>query len=276
VNILGINCFSHDTAAALLQDGLPVAFVEEERFNRDKHTKAFPDHAVEFCLRTAGIAIGDVDVVAFAHKAGVDYLRGAADALKRLPRSGKRLAVQSYVDLMLAKKQRDFARRWGYRGKVINVGHHQAHAASAFYSSGFDEAAVLTLDRGGDFLSTTLAHGRGSKVSTLQEVANPDSLGEVYTAVTWWLGFHPNADEGKVMGLAPYGTDRYVALFRDVLRLTPDGLFTVNLAWFRSSNDSARRGFRRARSPTTTRTWPSESRRSPRRRPCTWPGPCTG
>ncbi len=230
--ILGINCFSHDTAAALLEDGVPVAFIEEERFNREKHTRAFPDRAIEFCLREAGISIHEVDVVAFAHRAGVDYGRGALDALKRLPRSAKRLAAQTYVDLALWKKQVDFSRRWGYRGRVANVGHHDAHAAAAFYPSGFDEAAVLTLDRGGDFLSTTIGHGQGASLRPLAEVRNPHSLGEVYTAVTGWLGFHPNADEGKVMGLAPYGTDRYAPVFRDFVRLTSDGLFEVNLSWF--------------------------------------------
>jgi carbamoyltransferase len=233
VNVLGINCFSHDTAAALLQDGRPVAFMEEERFNRDKHTKAFPDSAIEFCLRQGGVAMRDVDVVAFAHRAGVDYARGLRDVAGRLPRSAKRLAAQTYVDAMLWKKQRDFLRRWGYGGRVANVGHHEAHAASAFFSSGFDEAAVLTLDRGGDYLSTTLGVGRANRLQTLKEVRNPDSLGEVYTALTWWLGFHPNSDEGKVMGLAPYGTDRLLPVFRDLLRLTGDGLFRVDLSWFR-------------------------------------------
>jgi carbamoyltransferase len=238
VNILGINCFSHDTAAALLQDGRPVAFIEEERFNREKHTKAFPDQAVDFCLRTAGITVREVDVVAFAHRAGVDMARGALDAVGRLPRGVKRLAAQAYVDANLARKQRGFLRRWGYHGRVVNVGHHDAHAASAFFPSPFDQAGVLTLDRGGDFLSTTLAFGEGSKLKPLKEVRNPHSLGEVYTAVTEWLGFHPNADEGKVMGLAPYGTDRYVPIFQDVVRFTPDGLFQVNLAWFRYQVES--------------------------------------
>ena len=232
MNILGINCFAHDTAAALLQDGRPAAFVEEERFNREKHTKAFPDRAVEFCLREAGIGIRDVDMVAFAHKAGLDFRRGMGDLLRRLPRSAKAVAAQSYVDFNLVRKQQAFVRRWGYRGRVVNVGHHDAHAASAFYASGFDDAAVLTLDRGGDWLSTTLAHGQGPRLTPIAEVCNPDSLGEVYTTLTWYLGFHPNADEGKVMGLAPYGRDRYVGELRDLVQLTPDGLFRVNLAWF--------------------------------------------
>jgi carbamoyltransferase len=233
MNILGINCFAHDTAAALVRDGRVTAFVEQERFNRQKHTKAFPDNAVEFCLRHAGIEIGEVDVVAFAHRAGLDYARGAADALSRFPRFAKRLAAQTYVDGMLWKKQHDFLRRWGYRGRVVNVGHHQAHAAAAFFPSGFDEAAVLTLDRGGDFLSTTLGMGSGPTLEVLAEVKNPDSLGEVYTAVTLWLGFHPNADEGKVMGLAPYGTDRFAPLFRRFIRPSSGGSFSVDLSWFR-------------------------------------------
>jgi carbamoyltransferase len=237
VNILGINCFSHDTAAALLRDGEPVAFVEEERFNRDKHTKAFPDNAVEFCLRIGGISIEDVDVVAFAHKAGIDYVRAASDALRRA--APRRLAFQTYVDLNLKRKERAFLRRWGYRGRVVHVGHHQAHAAGAYFAGPFDEAAVLTVDRGGDFLSTTLGHGRGNTLTSLKEIRNPHSLGEMYTAVTWWLGFHPNADEGKVMGLAPYGTDRFVPILRDFVRLNPDGGFTVNLKWFRYQVEGA-------------------------------------
>lgn len=230
MHVLGINCFSHDTAACLLREGRPVAFAEEERFNREKHTRAFPDRAVAFCLDEAGIGMEDVDAVAFAHRAGTDFARGATDALRRL--SPATLAGQAYVDLGLVRKERGFARRWGYRGPVVHVGHHQAHAASAFFASPFEEAAVLTLDRGGDYLSTTLGHGRGTRLGTLAEVRNPHSLGEVYTAVTWYLGFHPNSDEGKVMGLAPYGRDRLVPAFRDLVRLTADGRFQVDLAWF--------------------------------------------
>ena len=233
MNILGINCYSHDTAAALLQDGHPVAFVEQERFNREKHTRAFPDDAIEFCLRAGGISIDQVDTVAFAHRTGAEYARGAIDALKRMPLGAKRLAAQTWIDVARWERQRGFVRRWGYEGRIVNVGHHHAHAASAFFCSGFEEAAVLTLDRGGDFVSTTVGHGRSNRLHLLKELRNPHSIGEIYTAITSWLGFHPNADEGKVMGLSSYGSPSYVPVFEDFVRLTPDGLFRVNLDWFR-------------------------------------------
>jgi len=229
-DILGVNCFSHDTSACLIRDGRIVAFVEEERFNRERHTRRFPDAAITFCLEQAGLGLKDVDAVAFAHRPGLDFARGALDALRR--GSPRRLAVQAYVDANLARKELSFRRRWGYRGRVVHVGHHDAHAAAAYYASPFDEAAVLTLDRGGDFLSTTLQHGRGSGLRELARVRNPHSLGEVYTALTWYLGFAPNADEGKVMGLAPYGQDKLVAEFSELVRLTSDGLFRVNLDHF--------------------------------------------
>ena len=230
MRVLGINCFSHDTAACLLEDGRLVALAEEERFNRQRHTKRFPDQAIAFCLGLAGIGIGDVDVVAFAHRPGLDLARGVADALAR--RAPRRLAVQAYVDANLLRKEAMFRARWRYRGRIEHVGHHDAHAASAFYPSPFERAAVLTLDRGGDFLSTTLQVGTGSRLARLAQVRNPDSLGEVYSALTWYLGFEPNADEGKTMGLAPYGRDKLVPELAELVQPTPDGLFRVNLAWF--------------------------------------------
>jgi carbamoyltransferase len=230
VRVLGINCFSHDTAACLLADGRIVAFAEEERFNRERHTKRFPDQAIAFCLAEAGIGIDEVEVAAFAHRPGLDLARGLADALQR--RAPKRLAVQAYVDANLLRKEAAFRARWRYRGRIQHVGHHDAHAASAFFPSPFERAAVLTLDRGGDFLSTTLQLGTGQRLTRLVEVRNPDSLGEVYSALTWYLGFAPNADEGKTMGLAPYGRDKLVPELADLIERTPDRLFRVNLAWF--------------------------------------------
>ena len=244
--ILGVNCFSHDTSACLLVDGAVVAIGEQERFDRDQHTKHFPHLAIAYCLEQAGIGIDQVDAVAFAHHAGLDFARGAIDAVARV--APKRLAAQAYTDANLLLKERSFRRIWGYKGKVFNVGHHQAHAASAFFSSPFDRAAVLTLDRGGDFLSTTMAIGEGNRLSPLGHVRNPHSLGEIYTAFTWLLGFRPNADEGKLMGLAPYGRDVLAKDLRDLVHLGADGRFKVNLRWFRYQREGrpfSRRGMER-------------------------------
>ncbi len=228
--VLGVNCFSHDTSACLLVDGAVLAVGEQERFDRKTHTKQFPDAAIEFCLGQAGLSAGDLDSVAFAHDPRTDFARGAADAVARV--APKRLTAQTYTDVRLLTRERWFRRRWDYSGPIVHVGHHDAHAASAFFSSPFDQAAVLTLDRGGDFLSTTMQVGQGRQLRPLKQVRHPHSLGEIYSAFTWLLGFHPNSDEGKVMGLSSYGRDTYRADFRDLLRLLDDGRFRVNLGWF--------------------------------------------
>lgn len=227
--VLGINCFSHDTAAALLVDGQLVAFVEEERLNRDVHTKRFPHQAIGSVLRQGGLDIGDVDVVALAQRPAVDFARSAGDAVGRA--APKRLTVQAFVDARLATRERTFRRHWSYAGRVVAVGHHLAHAAATYYSSPFDSAAVLTMDRGGDSLSTTTNVGDGIRLRVLSQVRNPTSLGEVYTAVTRHIGFAAN-DEGKVMGLAPYGTPRLVSAVRDLITLEPGGGYRVNFEWF--------------------------------------------
>lgn len=229
--ILGINCFSHDTAACLLVDGEVVAFAEEERFNRETHTKSFPHAAIGYCLAAGSLSPPDIDIVAFAHHPATDFARGATDAVLRL--APKRLAAQAYTDGRLLLREQAFRRRWNYRGQLVHVGHHDAHAASAYYASPYDSAAVLTLDRGGDFLSTTVGVGEGSRLRTLRSVRNPHSLGELYTAFTWHLGFTPGADEGKVMGLAPYGTDRLVPSVRPLVHPIADGRFRLDLSWFR-------------------------------------------
>jgi carbamoyltransferase len=234
--ILGLNCFSHDTSACLLVDGEVVAIGEQERFDRQTHSKAFPDDAVEFCLRQASIEAEDLTSVAFAQRPFVDLARGARDAVKRA--APKRLAAQVYTDTRLLARERAFRRRWGYRGPVFHVGHHEAHAASTFFSSPFESAAVLTLDRGGDFLSTTMSIGEDTRLRGMSRVANPNSLGEVYSAITWYLGFRPNSDEGKVMGLAPYGSDRLVSDMSDLVRLVDGGRFEVDYHWFRYQREA--------------------------------------
>jgi carbamoyltransferase len=211
-------------------DGAVVAMAEQERFDRTTHSRAFPDDAIKYCLAEASMSITDVDIVAFAQHPLLDFGRGALDAVRRA--APKRLAAQAYTDGRLLARELAFRRRWGFRGRALHVGHHDAHAASAFFASPFESAAVLSLDRGGDFLSTTMRTGHGASMRTIAQVHNPHSVGEVYTALTWYLGFEGGADEGKVMGLAPYGTDRYAKELRQLLALSEGGRFSVNLDWF--------------------------------------------
>jgi len=232
MNVLGVNCFSHDTSACLLSDGDLIAFAEEERFVREKHTKSFPDRCVAYCLEEGGMGIDEVDYVAFTYRPLLDYSRAFVDFVRRFPSSIKRFAVQTVVDAMLLYRPYDFKRRYGYRGKVVCVGHHDAHAASAFYPSGFEEAAVLSIDRGGDYLSTLLAHGKGTVLQEVKKIRNPHSVGSLYTAVTEYLGFRPNSGEGKVMGLAPYGGLDLVEDLREIVRLNPEGDFELDLSYF--------------------------------------------
>lgn len=233
--ILGLNAFSHDTAACLLVDGCVVAMVEQERLDRTCHSRAFPDDAVAACLAMGGLSMADVDVVAFAQRPWLDLARGTADALRRA--APKRLVAQAYTDARLVAREHSFRQRWGHRGRLVHVGHHDAHAAAAFFASPFDDAAVLTLDRGGDYLCATMRTGRGATMRSLGQVRNPCSLGEFYSAVTWYLGFATNADEGKVMGLAPYGTDRLVDQVRPMVPLLEGGRFAVDRRWFRYQRD---------------------------------------
>lgn len=235
--IMGVNSFSHDTAACLLMDGDLVAFAEEERFNRDRHTKAFPEQAMEFCLSQAGISMAEVDVVAVAHKPLLDFVRGSLDGIARVV--PKRVVGQTFVDARLLYQDVRLRKKMGFRGRLVHVGHHQAHAASAFFASPFDQAAVMTLDRGGDFLSATLALGMGSKLLELAKVRNPHSLGEVYTAVCQYLGFPYHGDEGKVMGLAPYGSPGLAREFSRLIKVDRDGRFKVDLTWFSYQRDKS-------------------------------------
>jgi carbamoyltransferase len=228
--ILGVNFFSHDTAACLLVDGRPVLLVEQERLNRDMHTKQYPDGAIDLCLAAAGATIADVDAVAVAQRPAADLARGSADAIAR--RAPKRLAAQTFIDARLMTRVLHLRRRWKFRGPVRHIGHHDAHAAGCFFASPFEQAGVLTIDRGGDFLSTTLGEGQASHIRPLAQIRNPHSLGELYTAVTSHLGFRAGSDEGKVMGLAPYGSADLVPAMRETVRFLPDGLFEIDLRWF--------------------------------------------
>ena len=232
--ILGLNAYHGDAAAALVIDGELVNAVEEERLNRVKHSAGFPGLAAKWCLEDAGIAPEQVDHVAVSRNPNANLLRKVIRAA-RTPSVDflrSRLANAAQVRNVKGELATAFGMpESGLKAKFHHVEHHQAHCASAFFVSPFDEAAVLSVDGFGDFASTMLARGRGSKLEILDRVLFPHSLGIFYTAVTQWLGFPKYGDEGKVMGLAPYGEPTYLEEMRRIVRL--DGpLFTLDLQYF--------------------------------------------
>ena len=234
--ILGLNAYHGDAAAALLIDGELVAAAEEERFNRVKHCAGFPELAAAWCLADAGLTAGDLDHVAVSrdpkanlgrkllrtirHGASARYLKARLENAAKVRDVKSALAAALHVD------------PGEIRAELHNVEHHQAHVASAFFVSPFEDAAILSVDGFGDFASTMLAEGHGSRFTVLDRVLFPHSLGIFYTAVTQWLGFPAYGDEGKVMGLAPYGNaERHVARMRELVHL--DGsLFELGLDYF--------------------------------------------
>jgi carbamoyltransferase len=233
--ILGLNAFHGDAAAALVIDGELVAAAEEERFNRIKHSAGFPEQAAAWCLREAGLGPGEIDHVAVGRDPKANFSQKLRRALvhRTSPRYLK-------ARLENAARVRDVAGHLGgalgiepqaLPARVWNVEHHQAHVASAFFVSPFEEAAVLSLDGFGDFASTMLARGRGNRFEVLDRVLFPHSLGIFYTAVTQWLGFPKYGDEGKVMGLAPYGTPRHLERMRDLVHLN-GRLYELGLDYF--------------------------------------------
>jgi carbamoyltransferase len=239
--ILGINAYHADSSAAIFKDGRLIAATEEERFRRVKHWAGFPSMAVEFCLREAGITLAQLDHIAigrdpyaklgkklwFLLKNPGGGWRAATDRLQNARKVSSLeeefAAIDATVDASTLKK------------KIHQVEHHRSHLASAFFASPFDEAALLSIDGSGDFTTTMIATGKGNKIQVLDSVDFPHSVGLFYTAFTQLLGFPHYGDEYKVMGLAPYGKPEHVEALRDVLVFQPDGLFRLNLKYFRSA-----------------------------------------
>jgi carbamoyltransferase len=235
--ILGFNAYHGDVAAALLRDGDLVAALEEERFKRIKHVAGFPALAMQRCLEMGGVKASDVDVFAVARGRRTHLWRRAAFALRHRPgaallrqyrSSGARHhGLPGTIAETLGLNEAHVARRLRY------IEHHRTHLASAFFASGFDEAACCAIDGFGDFVSMSAAHGRGSTLDIVHRTFFPHSLGLLYLAVTQFLGFVNWGDEYKVMGLAPYGTPGYTHAVRRLLRFERHGDFTLNLRYFR-------------------------------------------
>src|SRR5689334_16228821 len=237
--ILGINAYHGDAAAALVSDGRLIAAAEEERFNRFKHSAGFPEQAIRYCLSEAGIGVEDLDHVGISRDPSAHLHKKILFAATRVATIAR---SQIKDRLGNAAKVRDLkdelARMFGVpkkslRARFHNVEHHRAHLASCFFVSPFERAALLSIDGFGDFISTMWATGEGNSIDVLGQVEYPHSTGIVYTATTQFLGFPHYGDEGKVMGLAPYGQPRLIEQFRQIIRTEERGQFRLNLDYFR-------------------------------------------
>lgn len=232
--ILGISAFYHDSAACLVCDGRLIAAAQEERFTRKKHDHRFPQHAIDYCLKKAGITGQELDHVAFYDKPWIKFERLLESYLAFAP-SGFRSFILS-MPLWLKEKlwMGDLIKREiAYEGSLIYPEHHQSHAASAFYPSPFERAAILTIDGVGEWATASWGVGRGNKIDLRFELRFPHSLGLLYTAFTYYTGFKVNSGEYKVMGLAPYGEPKYVqTILEKIVDLREDGSFRLNMDYF--------------------------------------------
>ncbi|MEP6495572.1 MAG: carbamoyltransferase [bacterium] len=233
--VLGISAYYHDSAAALVADGEIIAAAQEERFTRKKGDADFPARAVEYCLATAGITTRDLAAIGFYDKPLLKFERILETYLGVAPRGFRSflkagplwIKEKLYTDRMLRTALGD------YDGELLYAEHHESHAASAFFPSPFDEAAILTIDGVGEWATASIGVGRGADISLVREMHWPDSLGLLYSAFTYYTGFKVNSGEYKVMGLAPYGEPKYVDLiFKHLLELRDDGSFRLDQRYF--------------------------------------------
>lgn len=234
--ILGISAFYHDSAAALLVDGKIAGAAQEERFTRIKHDAGFPSHAVDYCLQEAGVTPGQIDFVAFYEKPLLKFNRLLETYLAYAPaglRSFK-MALPIWLKKKLyLKREMNLGLRGEYRGRYVFTEHHESHAASAFFPSPFEEAAILTVDGVGEWATTTYGVGRGNKIELHREIRFPHSLGLLYSAFTYYCGFKVNSGEYKLMGLAPYGEPKYVdRIAGKLIDVCEDGSFHLNMKYF--------------------------------------------
>jgi carbamoyltransferase len=234
MHVLGVSCYFHDAAAALLRDGQLIAAAEEERFSRKKHDYEFPQQAIDFCLRTGGITGADLDHVVFFEKPFVKFERLLLSSLQTFPRSHRvfRESMITWLGDKLWVKHLIQKRLGIPESKLLFSEHHLSHAASSFYCSPFEEAAILTVDGVGEWTTASIGVGRGTDIRLLKEIRFPHSLGLLYSAFTAFLGFEVNEGEYKVMGMAPFGTPRYVDRVQKLIRVSADGSFELDMDYF--------------------------------------------
>lgn len=234
MKILGISCFYHDGAAALIDDGIIIAAAEEERFSRIKHDAGFPEHSINFCLKKGKIAAKDLDWVVFYEKPFLKFERLTLSFLATVP-AARAIFVNGYktwlkdklwIKALIASQLKIPIK------KVIFAKHHISHGASAFYTSPFEKAAILTCDGVGEWTTTAWGIGEGNKMNLIEEIKFPHSLGLLYSTFTQFLGFEINEGEFKVMGLAPYGNPVYIDKVEKLINQALDGSFQLNLEYF--------------------------------------------
>ena len=239
-SILGISAFYHDAAAALVIDGQLVAAAQEERFTRVKHDASFPINSIRFCLQQSGIRVEDLDHVVFYEKSFLKFERLLESYLHHAPRGWRSflksmpiwLRSKLYVSRIVRKQLKQLG-TGRYQKQIVFPEHHQSHAASAFFASPFESAAILTADGVGEWASTTLGVGDGNQIQLTHQISFPDSLGLLYSAMTSFCGFRVNEGEGKLMGLAPYGQPVYAELiFEKLVDVKPDGSFRLDQNFF--------------------------------------------
>ncbi len=232
--ILGISCFYHDSAACLIKDGEIIAAAQEERFTRKKHDPDFPEHAVNYCLREAGIGTDDLDYVGFYDKPFVKFERILLTYIATFPKSFASFSKSMPVwlkDKLWTK--RIIHEKVGFEKEILFINHHQSHAASSFLVSPFEESAILTIDGVGEWATATYGVGKGTNIEIIKEINFPHSLGLLYSAFTYYLGFKVNSAEYKVMGLAPYGKPVYFDLImKELIDVKEDGSFKINMKYF--------------------------------------------
>jgi len=232
--ILGLSAFYHDSAACLLRDGEIIAAVSEERLTRQKGDPDFPRRAVDYCLSSAGIGVSDLSAVGFYDKPLLKFERILETYLGVVPRGFRSFLLAGPLwikdKLYIDKQLKD---ELGYRGEILYSEHHESHAASAFFPSPYEEAAILTMDGVGEWATASIGVGRGNDIEILDELHWPDSLGLLYSAFTYYTGFKVNSGEYKVMGLAPYGEPKYVdIIYKELVDLREDGSFRLNQKYF--------------------------------------------
>lgn len=239
--VVGISAYYHDSAAALLCNGEIIAAAQEERFTRKKHDAVFPHHALEYCFREAGITPEEVDHVVFYDKPFLKFERlletymvyapsGFASFCKAIP---VWLREKLFLKDLLCKELKRYPVEAGWNKRLLFSEHHLSHAASAFFASPYEEAAILTMDGVGEWATTSLAIGRGNHLEIIKEIHFPHSLGLLYSAFTYYTGFKVNSGEYKVMGLAPYGEPKYASLIREhLIDVKSDGSFRLNMEYF--------------------------------------------